>query len=29
VRTVVEVGSCERQVVSLRVLERFVVWYAP
>ncbi len=29
VRTVVEVGSCERQVVSRRVLERFVVWYAP
>jgi hypothetical protein len=29
VRTVLEVGGCERQVVPLRVLERFVVWYAP
>jgi hypothetical protein len=27
VRTVVEVGGCERQVVPLRVLQRFVVWH--
>jgi hypothetical protein len=26
VRTVVEVGACERQLVPLRVLGRFVVW---
>ena len=26
VRTVVEVGGCERLLVPLRVLERFVVW---
>jgi hypothetical protein len=29
VRTVVEVGGCERQVVPRRVLERFVAWHAP
>jgi len=28
VRTVVEVGGCERPLVPLRVLERFVVWRA-
>ena len=28
VRTVVEVGGCERPLVPLRVLERFVVWHA-
>ena len=27
VRTVVELGSCERQLVQLRVLQRFVVWH--
>ena len=28
VRTIVEVGACERLLVPLRVLDRFVVWTA-